>query len=92
MMNTSTEPSKKRPGCLRLLLWAIPAAITLVFLFYAIENWRGARAWQAIEDEIKELRKTFAPDTELGQRRTEIADAPSPVVIPLTYSGSLIIP
>ena len=39
--------------------------------------------WQAIEDEIKELRKTFAPDTDLGRRRTEIADAPSAVVIPL---------
>tara|TARA_B100000676_G_scaffold304673_1_gene357353 strand:- start:904 stop:3153 length:2250 start_codon:yes stop_codon:yes gene_type:complete len=39
--------------------------------------------WNAIEDELKELRKIFGSDTEIGRRRTEIADAPSEVVIPL---------
>ena len=39
--------------------------------------------WQLITGEVKELRATFGPDTELGRRRTEIADAPSAVVIPL---------
>ncbi len=39
--------------------------------------------WQLITDEVKELRATFGADTELGRRRTEIADAPSAVVIPL---------
>ena len=39
--------------------------------------------WTLISDELKELRETFGPETELGRRRTEIADAPSAVVIPL---------
>ena len=39
--------------------------------------------WIAIEGELKDLRKTFGPNTEIGRRRTEIADAPSDVVIPL---------
>ena len=39
--------------------------------------------WIAIEDELKDLRKAFGPNTEIGRRRTEIADAPSDVVIPL---------
>lgn len=39
--------------------------------------------WQLVTDEIKELRATYGPDTELGRRRTEITGAPSAVVIPL---------
>ena len=39
--------------------------------------------WQLITDEVQELRATFGADTDLGRRRTKIADAPSAVVIPL---------
>jgi topoisomerase-4 subunit A len=39
--------------------------------------------WEVITGELKELRKTFGPDTELGRRRTEVAGPPSAVVIPL---------
>ena len=39
--------------------------------------------WIALEGELKDLRKIFGPNTEIGRRRTEIADAPSDVVIPL---------
>lgn len=39
--------------------------------------------WGIITEEIKDLRKTFGPETELGRRRTEIAGPPSAVVIPL---------
>ena len=39
--------------------------------------------WQVIGEEIKALRKVFGPETELGKRRTELAAAPSAVVVPL---------
>jgi len=42
-----------------------------------------SQRWQAIGEEIKALRKEFGPDTSLGRRRTELADAPSAVVVPL---------
>ena len=41
------------------------------------------RRWQVIAGQIKDLRQRFGPKTELGRRRTEIAAAPSEVVIPL---------
>ena len=34
------------------------------------------RQWTAIADEIKDVRKTFGPDTPLGRRRTTFAEAP----------------
>ena len=36
-----------------------------------------------IAEEIREIRKRFGPETELGRRRTQLAEAPSEVVIPL---------
>jgi topoisomerase-4 subunit A len=39
--------------------------------------------WEVIIGELKDLRKTFGPDTKLGRRRTEIGGPPSAVVIPL---------
>jgi topoisomerase-4 subunit A len=39
--------------------------------------------WRVIADEIKDLKKTFGPETDLGRRHTEIGVAPSAVVIPL---------
>ncbi len=41
------------------------------------------RRWRAIGDEIGAIRKRFGPATDLGRRRTEIADAPGPVEVPL---------
>src|SRR5690349_15238304 len=41
------------------------------------------RRWRAIADQIAETRKKFGKTTPLGRRRTEIADAPSAVIIPL---------
>ncbi|MEM7221446.1 MAG: DNA topoisomerase IV subunit A [Pseudomonadota bacterium] len=41
------------------------------------------RQWKVIAGEIRDLKKRFGPDTPLGKRRTELADAPSDVVIPL---------
>jgi len=32
--------------------------------------------WKTVASEIKEVRKTFGPDTELGRRRTTFAEAP----------------
>ena len=34
------------------------------------------KQWEAIADEIREVRKTFGPDTPLGRRRTTFAEAP----------------
>ena len=41
------------------------------------------RQWKVIAEEIRDIRKRFGPDTPLGKRRTELADAPDDVVIPL---------
>ncbi len=41
------------------------------------------KQWSKISDEVGELKKLDGPKTELGRRRTEVADAPSAVIIPL---------
>ena len=41
------------------------------------------RQWSAIAREIRETAKRFGPDSRLGCRRTEIAQPPEPVVVPL---------
>ncbi|MDA1277297.1 MAG: hypothetical protein O2960_25090 [Verrucomicrobia bacterium] len=38
---------------LRPFLFGIAALVTLVFLFYAIENWRGKRAWEQYRKEAE---------------------------------------
>ncbi len=35
------------------------------------------KQWQTVAWEIREVRKTFGPDTPLGKRRTDFADAPT---------------
>jgi topoisomerase-4 subunit A len=40
--------------------------------------------WTRIDEEIGEIRKRFGKKTALGARRTEIGDAPSATVVPLT--------
>lgn len=42
-----------------------------------------ARQWTRIKKQVKELKKTFGQDTELGRRRTEIGSAPKPVAVDL---------
>ncbi len=39
--------------------------------------------WKSISAELGKLKKTFAKDTPLGRRRTDIADAPTAVIVPL---------
>ena len=41
------------------------------------------RQWRVIGHEIRDIRTRFGPETALGRRRTELADAPSAVVVPL---------
>jgi topoisomerase-4 subunit A len=41
------------------------------------------RRWDAIAGEIEALRKQYGPKTPLGRRRTELAEAPSAVVVPI---------
>jgi topoisomerase-4 subunit A len=41
------------------------------------------RRWAKIADEIGEIRKRFGEKTELGKRRTEVADAPKDVIVPI---------
>ncbi|WP_421709358.1 DNA topoisomerase IV subunit A [Algihabitans sp.] len=41
------------------------------------------RRLKLLEREFKELKKDFAPDSPLGRRRTDIADPPAAVVVPL---------
>jgi topoisomerase IV subunit A len=42
-----------------------------------------AKRTKRLADEIAELKKAFGPKTELGRRRTDIADAPEPVAVPV---------
>ena len=35
------------------------------------------KQWAAVADQIREVRKTFGPDTPLGRRRTDFAEAPA---------------
>jgi topoisomerase-4 subunit A len=39
--------------------------------------------WQSIAGEIQELRKKYGAKTEHGRRRTEVADAPEPIDVPI---------
>ncbi|RVU39168.1 DNA topoisomerase IV subunit A [Hwanghaeella grinnelliae] len=39
--------------------------------------------WKSISTELGKLKKTFAKDTPLGRRRTDIGEAPTAVVVPL---------
>ncbi len=43
-----------------------------------------AKQWKTISWEIREVRKTFGPETKLGKRRTSFADAPETTDIDLT--------
>lgn len=42
-----------------------------------------ARRWHVIAVQVRETKKKFGQDTALGRRRTDIADAPGAVVVPL---------
>ena len=42
-----------------------------------------SKRWKSIAAEIKEVRQRFAPETELGRRKTEIGTPPSAIIIPL---------
>jgi topoisomerase-4 subunit A len=41
------------------------------------------RQWKAIGTEIAEIRKQFGPATALGKRRTEVAEPPAPIQVPV---------
>jgi topoisomerase-4 subunit A len=41
------------------------------------------RQWEAVGNEVQELKKLYGPKTALGKRRTELGEAPSAVIIPL---------
>ncbi|MBT7146318.1 MAG: DNA topoisomerase IV subunit A, partial [Rhodospirillales bacterium] len=41
------------------------------------------RRWKMISQQISDLKKSFAKDSNLGKRRTEIGDAPKAVIVPL---------
>jgi topoisomerase-4 subunit A len=42
-----------------------------------------ARQRRSIRREMSNLKKKFGPETDLGRRRTEIAQPPSPVIVPV---------
>lgn len=39
--------------------------------------------WKVVEDELKELKQTFGPKSDLGRRRTDISEPPSIVIVPI---------
>src|SRR5215470_10122905 len=44
---------KQRPGRARRWWFALACFITLIALFYAVENWRGKRAWEQCRRELQ---------------------------------------
>ena len=44
---------------------------------------QGGKVWAEIAAQVAEIKKIFGPDSALGQRRTELGDAPDEVVVPL---------
>ena len=43
-----------------------------------------ALRWKSIAQEISNIRKRFGKNTDLGKRRTEIGEAPSATIVPIT--------
>ncbi|MET4806276.1 DNA topoisomerase IV subunit A [Limibacillus sp. MBR-115] len=41
------------------------------------------RRWRVISEQIADIRKTFSKKTDLGRRRTQLAEAPADIVVPL---------
>ena len=41
------------------------------------------RRWRVVGGQIKELKKRFGPDSELGRRRTELGSPPPDIVVPI---------
>ena len=41
------------------------------------------KRWKAIAKEVGEIKTKFGQDTQLGRRRTELADAPTAIVVPI---------
>jgi len=41
------------------------------------------KRWKMIDGELKELKQTFGPKTELGKRRTDIGSVPDIVIVPI---------
>lgn len=41
------------------------------------------RRWRVISEQLAEIRKTFGKKTDLGRRRTQLAQAPAEIVVPL---------
>jgi len=39
--------------------------------------------WKSVEAELKELKQTYGPKSDLGRRRTDISEPPSIVVVPI---------
>lgn len=41
------------------------------------------KRWKSIENELKELKQSFGPKTDLGRRRTSIGSVPDIVIVPI---------
>lgn len=48
--------------------WAAAWLVTVVALFYAVENWRGARAWKAYEAELRAKGEPLTIEEMLPER------------------------
>lgn len=44
---------------------------------------QGGRVWAIISEQVADIKKAFGAKSELGQRRTELGEPPSDVVVPL---------
>ncbi len=51
--NLSPERKQLRKHCLRRLLIIATGALAILVLFYALENWRGERAWNAYKTALE---------------------------------------
>ena len=90
---TTHSPSHHKPSSLvktKILKYAIRAAlilVTLVVLFYAIENFRGARAWKSAQTELQAAGVSMELDDLLSDR---IPDDENFCAIPLLDNLTLL--
>src|SRR5438876_244485 len=49
----ATLPLNRRSRLLRRTVFLVAAFLTLIAAFYTVENWRGQRAWEKCQEELK---------------------------------------
>jgi hypothetical protein len=94
-MNPSTAESETvKPGRAarfsKRLAFVLAALVTLIAVFYAVENWRGKRAWEKYKRELVAKGEKFDWKTIIPARVPDDENfARTPLLIAIGYKGSV---